>query len=113
MSLLSTSTFAPEDEGPFYIFERYEVLKKYDRPGVPVRTALNMKLVSGLNLERGKLFFLGQLAVSYAGLADFFSDVSYQAEDAWLEEISKSSEERWHKDQCREYLLPDVPGKAH
>ena len=29
MSLLSTSTFAPEDEGPFYIFERYEVLKKY------------------------------------------------------------------------------------
>ena len=66
-----------------------------------------------LNLERQKLFFLGQLAVSYAGLADFFSDVSYQAEDAWLEEISKSSEERWHKDQCREYLLPDVPGKAH
>ena len=51
--------------------------------------------------------------MSYAGLADFFSDVSYQAEDAWLEEISKSSEERWHKDQCREYLLPDVPGKAH
>ena len=53
---------------------------------------------------------MGQLAVTYAGLADFFGDVSYQAEDAWLEEISKSSEERWHKDTCQEYLLPNVPG---
>ena len=51
--------------------------------------------------------------MSYAGLADFFGDVSYQAEDAWLEEISKSAEERWHKDQCQEYLLPSVPGKKY
>ena len=64
-----------------------------------------------VNKEHRKLFFLGQLAVSYAGLADFFGDVSYQAEDAWLEEISKSAEERWHDNECQEYLLPTVPGK--
>ena len=47
MSLLSTSTFAPEDEGPFYNFERYEVLKKYDGLASDIISVLVSGLVSG------------------------------------------------------------------